>query len=208
MAKWEYGGKYKLYDMDGVIELDGGRLMVHDIYKPLPDFMKEADCIFVDPPCSLGNLNTFYTKADRTDYKDSYIPFVKRLFENIDEINPKYLYIEVFKSNKQMIIDECKIRFKYVNVDESTYYHNKDRHCWIVRCSNESEAKHPDIVIDEEDYIKWICENVDYKCIGDLCMGQGLVGYYSYLNNKKFVGTEINKKRLAVLVDKITKYNK
>ena len=34
-------------------------------------------------------------------------------------------------------------------------------------------------------------------------MGQGLVGWNAYKNGKKFVGTEINKKRLAVLVDKI-----
>ena len=32
-------------------------------------------------------------------------------------------------------------------------------------------------------------------------MGRGLVGKYSAMNDKKFVGTELNKKRLAVLVD-------
>lgn len=205
MSKWEYGGKYKLYNMNGLIEVGTGKLMVHDLYEPLPEFMKEADCIFIDPPCSLGNLNTFYTKADRDDYKYDYLPFLIRLFENIDEINPKYLYIETFKSNKEMVIKECRKRYKYVYVDESTYYHNKDRHCWIIRCSNNSEVPGPNTLIDEEDYIKWICKNVDYECIADLCMGQGLVGYHSFLNNKKFVGTEINKKRLAVLVDKITK---
>ena len=35
-------------------------------------------------------------------------------------------------------------------------------------------------------------------------MGQGLVGSNAYRVRKKFVGTEINKKRLAVLVDSIT----
>ncbi len=209
MSRWEYGGKYKLYDMSGLIEIGGGKLMVHDIYEPLPEFMKEADCIFVDPPGSLGILNSFYTKADRTDYKDSYMSFVTRLFDNIQEINPKFVYIEVFKPNKQEILDECEKRFKYVFIDESTYYHNKKNKCWIIRCSNEKDIKHPETIIDEEDYIKWICENVEFECIGDLCMGyQGLVGYYSYLNNKKFVGTEINKKRLANLVDKIVKKEK
>lgn len=59
--------------------------------------------------------------------------------------------------------------------------------------------------MDEEDVIAWICENVDFNCIGDLCMGRGLVGKHAFNNNKPFVGTELNKKRLAVLVDYITK---
>ena len=36
-------------------------------------------------------------------------------------------------------------------------------------------------------------------------MGRGLVGYNSFINNKPFVGTELNKKRLAVLIDRIKK---
>ena len=204
MSRWNYGDKYKLYDMEGEIKIGKGIVKVHDIYEEIPKFMRQADCIFVDPPCSLGNLNTFYTKADRNDYKNDYLTFVERLFYYIDEINPSYLYIEVFKSNKDIILDNCKKRFKFVGIDESTYYHNNKNKCWIIYCSNK-EVKHPNEKLDEEDYIKWICENVDYKCIADPCIGRGLVGYYSQLNNKNFVGTELNKKRLAVLVDKITK---
>jgi hypothetical protein len=36
-------------------------------------------------------------------------------------------------------------------------------------------------------------------------MGRGLVGKYAYLNKKSFAGTELNPKRLAVLVDFIKK---
>jgi hypothetical protein len=39
-------------------------------------------------------------------------------------------------------------------------------------------------------------------------MGMGLVGKYAYLAGKSFVGTELNKKRLAVLVDFIAKREK
>ncbi len=35
----------------------------------------------------------------------------------------------------------------------------------------------------------------------------GLVGYNAYINNKKFVGTELNFKRLAVLLKRLKKYN-
>ena len=204
MSKWEYGELYKKYDMDGLIQVPFGILKVHDIFEPLPCFMKTADVVFCDPPCSLGNINTFYTKADRTDYQDSYEPFVRRFFECIDEIKPKILYVEVFKSNKDRFIEECAKRYKYGRLYKSCYYHNKKNECWIIQANNE-KIKEPDDFLDEEDFIKWVCANIDYNVIGDLCMGQGLVGWYSCLNQKRFVGTEINKKRLAVLVDKVVR---
>lgn len=56
---------------------------------------------------------------------------------------------------------------------------------------------------DEEDAIAWVCENEEYDCIGDLCMGRGLIGVNAYKNGKRFVGTELNHKRLAVLLERI-----
>lgn len=204
MNKWNYGDAYKKYDMSGIINIGTGIVKVHNIFDTLPDFMKRADVIFCDPPCSLNNINTFYTKADRTDYQTDYTPFEKRLFECIDEINPQLLYLEVFKSNKDSFIEECKKRYSQIKIYDSCYYHNKKNKCWIIQCSHVAVPE-PDIFLDEEDFIKWICKNIDYKCIGDLCMGRGLVGYNSFINNKPFVGTELNKKRLAVLIDRIKK---
>lgn len=57
--------------------------------------------------------------------------------------------------------------------------------------------------MDEEKIIEWITQNINYKCIGDFCMGRGLVGYYSNKAGKPFVGIELNKKRLAILLDMI-----
>ena len=204
--RWEYGGAYKKYDMTGIIEVGLGKLKVHDIFDNLPEFMKEADCIFVDPPCSKGNLNSFYTKADSVEYKESYEPFKSRLFCCIDEINPDNLFIEVFKSNKDDFVREVEKRYKYVRIFHSYYYHNKKNKCWIIQGTREKSKLLSIDNLDEEDFIKYVCKNVEYSCIGDLCMGRGLVGYNSFLNNKKFVGTELNEKRLAVLVDKICKF--
>lgn len=207
MSNWEYGEVYKKYDMSGIIIVPNGTLKVHNIFDPIPDFMREADCIFSDPPCSLGNINTFYTKAGRADYQATYEPFAKRFFECVDEIKPSKLFVEVFKSNKARFEAEIKERYPFVKVYESTYYHNKKNKCWIISASSEP-FDYPLEGIDEEDAIAWICANVDYKCIGDLCMGKGLVGYHAWKNGKRFVGTELNEKRLAVLVDKVTKGNK
>lgn len=209
MSEWEYGGVYKNYNMDGDIHIGGGILRVHNIFDPLPDFMKKADCIFCDPPCSKGNINSFYTKADRTDYQTSYDQFENRFFECIDEIRPHTLFIEVFAQNAANFAERCKEKYSNVQVYDTTYYHKKDCKCFIIACSETIDVCNlPFDGMDEEDVIAWICKNIDYKCIGDLCMGRGLVGWNSYINGKPFVGTEINKKRLAVLVDKITKHQK
>lgn len=204
MAKWEYGEVYKKYNMDGIIKIGGGELKVHNIFDPLPEFMKQADCLFIDPPCNKSNINSFYTKADRTDYQSSYYPFQDRFFECIEEIKPKKLFVEVFKSNYDYFLAEIKKRYTHVKVYASSYYHKKQNQCWII-CGQDEEFDYPLDNVDEENCIEWICKNVDYECIGDLCMGRGLVGYNAYINGKKFVGTELNKKRLAVLVDNITK---
>ena len=204
MGDWEYGGVYKKYDMDKEIHVGGGVLKVHNIFEPLPEFMSEADCIFCDPPCSKGNINSFYTKADRTDYQVDYTPFARRFFQCIDEIKPQKLFVELFKSNKEFFKKKRKKRYKYTEMYETTYYHNKKNKCYIIACSNEPIPDYPFQGMDEENVIEWICKNVQYECIGDLCMGQGLVGKHAFNNNKRFVGTELNKKRLAVLVDYIT----
>ena len=49
------------------------------------------------------------------------------------------------------------------------------------------------------------CAEREYQCIGDLCMGKGLVGLHAYRNGKRFVGTELNHKRLSVLIEAIVR---
>lgn len=208
MADWEYGGAYKRHDMSGRIEIGGGIVQVHDLFEDIPDFMLSADCVFVDPPCSLGNLNSFYTKAGLNPYHTQYELFLYRLFLAIDAIAPRWLFVEAFRSNLKAVVDECARRYPFVAVDESTYYHQKRNHCWIVRCAKTGELPNPRVetgkMLDEADYIAWVCKLLDFECIGDPCMGRGLVGWNAFLNGKQFVGTELNPKRLAVLVEKIT----
>jgi len=206
MSKWEYGEAYKRHTIEPgkiVTFEDGSKLQVHDIFDPLPDFMREADLIFVDPPWNLGNLNSFYTKADRQDHQDSFERFYKRLFVCIEEINPRTCYIEVGKQYLPEFVTEARKLYKQVTFYNSSYYHKRDNICYVIRASN-NRKKVPLEYMDEEDIIAWICANEDYECIGDLCMGLGLVGLNAHKNGKRFVGTELNPKRLAVLLEKIS----
>lgn len=210
MNKWEYGGVYKKYNLieDEIFNINElGQVMVHDLTRGLPEFMKEADVLFVDPPWNKGNLSTFYTKADKDYRLESFEYFYTHLFSHIKEIHPKICFIEIGKQNLHNFIFEMKKIYKHVTFYNTTYYHQKDKLCYIVQGSDK-RIKYNFDYMDEEDVIKWICCNIEYRCIGDLCMGRGLVGYNSYINNKKFVGTELNNKRLAVLVDNVYEHER
>lgn len=202
MNKYNYRGFYEKYNMEGEIKIGTGIIKVHDIFDELPQFMKQADCLFIDPPCNEGNLKSFYTKADLTK-RDSINKFNERLFNLIDEINPKHLFIETFKSNNETIFNRLSERYG-TNIKEfiSYYYGNITNKCYILYASLE-ESKLEIPFYDEEKVIEYICENLDFNCIGDLCMGKGLVGFYANKKKKKFVGTELNKKRLACLIEHI-----
>ena len=76
--------------------------------------------------------------------------------------------------------------------------------CYVIRGSRKRK-KLPLDYMDEEDIIAWICEHEEYDCIGDLCMGLGLVGIHASRNGKKFIGTELNHKRLSVLLERLSK---
>jgi hypothetical protein len=207
MSKWEYGEAYKRHPIgtDETIRFnDGSMVKVHDIFYRLPDFMSQADLVFVDPPWNRGNLNSFYTKAGRTDYQSSFALFYRRLFECIAEISPKTCYVEVGKEYLAEFILEMKRRYKAVTFYNSTYYHHREKLCYVVRGSSKRK-KLPLDYMDEEDIIAWVCANEDYDCIGDLCMGRGLVGIHAHANGKRFVGTELNHKRLSVLLETLSK---
>lgn len=207
MSKWNYGDAYLRHPIQPgeIITFGGGsQVAIHNIFDPLPGFMLAADLVFVDPPWNLGNLNTFYTKAERTNHQQGFEQFYKRLFECIKLIDPATCYIEVGKEYLAEFVLELKKLYKYVTFYNSIYYHRKDNLCYVIRGSRKRK-KLPLDGMDEEDIIAWICANEDYTCIGDLCMGLGLVGVYAHKNGKRFVGTELNHKRLSVLVERIRK---
>lgn len=59
--------------------------------------------------------------------------------------------------------------------------------------------------MDEAKVIALVGKVEQYTVMGDLCMGQGLVGLSAYDAGKPFVGTELNKRRLANLLKKLAK---
>lgn len=202
--EWNYGNAYKRHPIDKGIAVfeDSSMLKCHDIFNPLPQFMRQADLIFVDSPWNKGNLRFFYTKANVEPPETDYNAFYKRLFESIKEINPKTAYCEIGKEYLADFIIELRKLYKYVTFYNSTYYHKKTNLCYVVRGSGKKK-KLPLDGMDEEDIIQWICANEYYTCIADFCMGRGLVAVNAAKNGKRFVGTEMNHKRLSVAIERL-----
>lgn len=202
---WTYGGLYQKYEMDKELHIGTGIVKVHDIFKPIPDFMKQADFVISDPPYNSSALSGFYTKAGIAEKPKSFDALVERFFEVIDEISPKMICLEVGEPQTEVFLEYVKQRFSENIIMESYYYGNKRNVCNMIFASNigiPECVKHVPF-FDEEKFIKYLCENVDFECVADPFMGLGLVAYYANKNGKKFVGTELNKYRLAVCVERV-----
>jgi hypothetical protein len=181
---------------------DGSRVAVHDIFNPLPEFMFKADLLFVDPPWNQGNLTAFYTKADRKDYKD-FNAFTAILFERIGEIVPQVCYIEIGNQFVDAWLKRLGGLYPYTQRWPVVYYRKYSTN--IIRGSRCGLLDHDYSGMDEAQVIAESAKREVYTVMGDPCMGQGLVGLAAFAAGKPFVGTELNKRRLANLLKKIAK---
>ena len=211
MADWSYGGYAAKYGVvkGGEYDIGTGRVKCCDLTEELPEFMKRAQVIFVDPPCSQGNLQSFYTKAGE-GRPWPFDQFLCKLFSHIMEIAPLACFVEAFASNLEDVKAlMSSAGFRHVTAIHSHYYHNRKNQCWIVAGVNKEPEGWEDWCMsvhdmDEQSIIREICNTVSTKSvIGDLCMGRGLVGYYANKCGRPFVGTELNPNRLAVLFHRI-----
>lgn len=194
----------KIYDSTA-IESGTGKIKNHDILGEFPDFMREADIIFSRPPCDLAKTNRQYMYTYKEHKIKIYDTYIDKFFEYIDKINPRFAYIVAFPSNREKLIAECRKNFKFVDIDEAHYYHNIRNRCWVIRCGRDEDAPGPDIDTEQGDvsYLRWVCKNVEFECIGDICIGQGLVAYYANKTNKKFCVLGLNKKSVLRLQQEI-----
>lgn len=179
------------------------RVAVHNIFDPLPTFMYEADLIFVDPPYNLSALNSFYTKAGRSDYIEDFNDFADVLFQRIAEIGPHTVYIEVGNQAVDDFYARLEELHPYMQRWPVVYYRKHPTN--IIRGSTTGPIDYDFTGLDEAKCIDIVAQVESYEVLGDLCMGQGLVGAAAYKAGKPFVGTELNKRRLANLLQKVAK---
>ena len=178
----------------GIIHVGGGELKIHDWYDHgLPEFVKKADLLFVDPPWNLGNVSTFYTKARKDHIVTKFDDFYSVFFDHLAEINAKVAYVEIGKEYLADFIIKMREIYPKVTFYNSHYFGNKNNKCYVVRGSYKRTGLPKTLdYMEESDIVDWICENEEFDTIGDICMGQGLVAQKAIKYGRKFVGTELN----------------
>lgn len=204
--RFKYDNLYQKYDMTGDIHIGTGIVRVHDIFNQTPAFMLDADLVISDPPYNASALSGFYTKAEIDKKPDSFESFFDRFFEVVAEINPKLVCLEIGVPQLDMYLKKLRPMYSHIIQVESCYYKNKKNKCIFLFASN---GDIPGFLydvpfMDEEELIAFLCKSLDYECVADPCMGLGLVGFYANKYGKKFVGTELNKYRLAVCCERVT----
>lgn len=178
-------------------------IFTQDISQDMPEEMKQADCIYCKPPCSYNILSRQVVPAAF----DTYGVYVKRFFEYVDEITPEYMYLEATASNRDVFVNECKKRFKVVDIDEAYYNRNKKFKCWIIRCSNAEPAPNPGKAVEVNTYIRHICKNSNFRCIADPVMQSAAIEFYAHKNEIKIVSLCSNQIHIDRLRDRIAEYD-
>jgi hypothetical protein len=200
---WNYGNSWEKYPIEGTWKESktGSIVAVNDLFTGLPGFMLEADMVYCDPPWNTGNLTSFYTKAGLANTKE-YENFLKALITHIKSVGPKVCYLEIGRENKDKVFNELSGLYDHVQIWPVTYYRKNPS--YLIRGGRSSTAT--DYTGMDEEYTPLkAMESEDFNCVADFCMGRGLTGIAAYKLGEKFVGTELNKRRLAVLIDRTTK---
>jgi hypothetical protein len=205
--KWMYGDSWERFPIEPGevwgIPANGSRVAVHNVFHPLPSFMGRADLLFIDPPWNLGNLKSFYTKAELSDYPETFSVFADALFHRIKEIEPRTVYLEIGKQSVDNFYERLDQLYPSLQRWPVTYY--RKHPTWLLRGSSQRAINYNFTGIDEAACISIIARIEQYHTYGDMCMGRGLVGVAAHQARKPFVGTELNKRRIACLLDTLAK---
>lgn len=207
--------KMKGYTYNGAIERVGidekhkyiindgqGIIFQNNVFDEIPKEFYAADYIVVDPPWSMGNLRSFYTKAEMELDKE-FEQFLDRIFYVIKETGVNSCYMEFGKQFKDEIVKRMSEVFDNVRVIDSFYYRTKP--CFFI--IGENEGHFLDFDTEPKDELKVIDEIIKLKdgTVLDFCLGRGAVSRTALKYNKKFVGSELNINRLAVSYEDLQK---
>jgi hypothetical protein len=203
-AKWRYGDSWEKHPIkEGEIwTYQTSHIAVADLRDPLPGFMRQADMIYCDPPWNKGNVNSFITKAGMDSYVDDFGVFMDVLFEKIAWIAPETCYLEVGKQHQCDFMHRMGKLYPHVKSWEITYYMKNP--CYLVQGGlNPTDYNFTGL---DEEHIPEIAIGVENpECVADPCTGRGLTLLAAHRHKVRFVGTELNRRRLAVAIDRAAK---
>ncbi len=202
---WKYGRSWEKFPIvpgQKWVDQFGSTLSVADITKHIPDFMLVADLVYCDPPWNLGNVNGFITKNGGQDHLSSFEDFYKHLFNGIQLMSPKVCYLEIGKQYVETFRNQLQAYYPFVQIWPITYY---KKHLSYLLRGGEFPSNHSFTGLDDSITPMKAIETEKCTIVGDLCTGRGLTAISAVKAKKVFVGTELNPRRMAVTIEKMTK---
>jgi hypothetical protein len=199
-----YGKSWEKYPIEEneIYAFGNSKVSIGDLTKDVHTYMLNADMIYSDPPWTIGNVNMFNSKAGR-EYINKFDEFTIPLFKAIALIKAKVCYIEVGKESLELYTNNLHRQYKYIQTWTITYYKTKE--CYLIRGSNEGFTDKSFEGLDDEKTPEIAIKNEHPKIVADFCTGRGLTGIAANNNGVDFVGIELNKRKLAVFIDKANK---
>lgn len=200
-----YGNSWEKYPITEGEQwkFDKSIISVNDITKGLPEYMLQADMIYCDPPWELKNVNMFNSKSGRA-YMDHFNEFYEPLFFHIERINPKVCYLQVGKPSLEIFKDKLEQQFETVQIWDILYY--RKHHCYLLRGGNDAGCDFDFTNIDDTVTPIKAVEYEKPQYVADFCAGRGLTAEACFINGSHFLGTELNRRKLAVLIERSRKY--
>jgi len=203
---YRYGDSWERYPIrEGEVWQDaasGSLVSICDITKEFPSYLLEADMIYCDPPWNLGNANAFYTKAGRTDYLNRFHDFSTAFFSRVMAIAAPVCYVEIGRQHRGDFVRSLEALYPCVQEWRITYY--RKHPCFLLRGGAQMQAF--DFAgMDDVDTPGAAIAREPSRIVADLCTGQGLTAVAAFRLARRFVGTELNPRRLAVTIDRVNK---
>jgi hypothetical protein len=205
MTDWKYGDSWEKYPIivgeTWIEERMNSCVAVWDLFDGLPEFMLSADLVYTDSPWNTGNLRGFYTKAGQRTAK-TFREFTETLFGHLVNIAAPTCYLEIGKQNVDAFTKRLADVYPCVQSWPVTYYRKNPS--WLVR-GGIRKAAVDFSGMDDMNTPGVAMENEAFSVVADLCMGRGLTAITAFSMSKRFVGTELNARRLAVAIEKVAK---
>ena len=169
------------------------------------------DMIYIDPPWNQGNAKSFRTKAGVPEPKLEWPHFVEKLVSIVKQCKGD-VYVEMGQKELGFVLDMFEGNGAMIlNIWDIVYY--KTKPCILFRANFANtgqlipEGETPE-GMDDEDTPKWAIEHSSKEgdLIADYCTGQGGTPVWAHTLGRRFIGTELNERRMANSVMKLASF--
>jgi hypothetical protein len=206
MKDWTYGDSWEKYPIEADrpwVDLDKNSILqVADLRYGMPYFMQEVDLLYTDPPWNLALANGFLSKAGTGEKLKNFEEFSGALFHSIAKVGAEVCYLEIGEQWKDDFIARLESLYSTVHIFQITY--GKKHPAWLLRGGDRLPLLGFGGMDDEQIPLA-VAEREPYGIMGDLCTGRGLSALAALKAGRPFRGTELNKRRLAVTIDRCNK---